>query len=77
RLGHLSAVATWRYVLSYGAVLEKATPEAVKDLAREILERDRAVIGRSIPKEERKGSGGGEGLSPPPLSPAPPNHPPS
>ncbi len=60
-LGHLSTTATWRYVLSYRAVLEKATPEAVRDLAREILQRERAVIGRSIPKEEGEGAGGGRG----------------
>ena len=60
RLGQMSAMATWRYVLSYPAALEKATPEALRDLARGVFQRDRAVVGRSIPKEEGKGPGGGE-----------------
>jgi len=59
-IGQLSAQATWRDLLSYPKAIGQATPEAVRDLAREILVRDRAVIGRSIPEEEGQGAGGGE-----------------
>ncbi|MFI5402186.1 MAG: M16 family metallopeptidase, partial [Planctomycetota bacterium] len=61
RLGQMSAMATWRYVLTYPEALRKATPEELKELAREVFRRDRVVIGRSIPKEDGEGAGGGEG----------------
>jgi len=61
RLGQLSAMATWRYVLTYPEALRNATPKDLEELAHEVFQRDRAVVGRSIPKEEGVGPGGGGG----------------
>ncbi len=50
RLGSVAVVGDWRYDLRYPAKIEAATPESVMAAAKRVIDLDRLVVGRSLPK---------------------------
>jgi zinc protease len=68
RLGGLASSGDWRYHLRYPERLAAATPAALRDLAKEVLDLKTAVVGRGLPKDvtgddmpASGGHGGGSG----------------